>query len=172
MIWKLVSKFIGEFKVIGREGPMNYVLELPEALSRVHNVFHIELLVKYHKTTEDFPSRVVPEKPNLDELGRLEVEEILEMKLKWKKPWYLLKWVGYDRKDATWIKETDLDCPDLLMEFKARNRKIRILASSEFGEAVTTDDVSLKGWGVELGVVGIKPRGDGETCSVSSILNR
>ncbi|GKE41437.1 putative reverse transcriptase domain-containing protein [Tanacetum coccineum] len=38
---KLNPRYIGPFRIIERNGPMAYRLELPQELSRVHNVFHV-----------------------------------------------------------------------------------------------------------------------------------
>ncbi|GJZ95372.1 hypothetical protein Tco_0667706 [Tanacetum coccineum] len=38
---KLNPRYIGPFRIIERIGPVAYRLELPQELSRVHNVFHI-----------------------------------------------------------------------------------------------------------------------------------
>ncbi|GKB74816.1 hypothetical protein Tco_0936228 [Tanacetum coccineum] len=38
---KLNPRYIGPFKIIERIGPVAYRLELPQELSRVHNVFHV-----------------------------------------------------------------------------------------------------------------------------------
>ncbi|GJW07675.1 hypothetical protein Tco_1570098 [Tanacetum coccineum] len=38
---KLNPRYIGPFRIIERIGPVAYHLELPQELSRVHNVFHI-----------------------------------------------------------------------------------------------------------------------------------
>ena len=44
---KLSPRYIGPFEIIERVGPVAYRLDLPEELSRVHNVFHISMLRKY-----------------------------------------------------------------------------------------------------------------------------
>ena len=44
---KLSPRYIGPFEIVERIGPMAYRLDLPEELSRVHNVFHISMLYKY-----------------------------------------------------------------------------------------------------------------------------
>jgi hypothetical protein len=38
---KLAAHFIGPYKILARKGEVAYQLELPEALSVVHNVFHV-----------------------------------------------------------------------------------------------------------------------------------
>ncbi|GKB13793.1 putative ribonuclease H-like domain-containing protein [Tanacetum coccineum] len=44
---KLNPRYIGPFQIIERIGPVAYRLELPQELSRVHNVFHVCNLKKY-----------------------------------------------------------------------------------------------------------------------------
>ena len=44
---KLSPRYIGPFEIVERIGPVAYRLDLPEELSRVHNVFHISMLHKY-----------------------------------------------------------------------------------------------------------------------------
>ncbi|GJX44502.1 hypothetical protein Tco_0261178 [Tanacetum coccineum] len=45
---KLNPRYVGPFKVIERVGEVAYKLELPEELSRVHNMFHVSNLKKCH----------------------------------------------------------------------------------------------------------------------------
>ncbi|GJX85496.1 hypothetical protein Tco_0336270 [Tanacetum coccineum] len=44
---KLNPSYIGPFRIIERIGPVAYRLELPQELSRVHNVFHVCNLKKF-----------------------------------------------------------------------------------------------------------------------------
>ena len=44
---KLSPLYIGPFEIVERIGSVAYRLNLPEELSRVHNVFHISMLRKY-----------------------------------------------------------------------------------------------------------------------------
>jgi hypothetical protein len=73
---KLAPRYIGPFKVLERCGEVAYQLELPESLTRVHDVFHVsqlkkclrvpeeqipseELTVKEDLTYEEFPVKIL-----------------------------------------------------------------------------------------------------------------
>ncbi|GJZ27825.1 hypothetical protein Tco_0572472 [Tanacetum coccineum] len=43
---KLNPRYVGPFKVLEKVGSVAYKLELPEELSRVHNMFHVSNLKK------------------------------------------------------------------------------------------------------------------------------
>ncbi|GJR77359.1 putative reverse transcriptase domain-containing protein [Tanacetum coccineum] len=43
---KLNPRYIGPFKVLAKVGTVSYILELPQQLSRVHNIFHVSNLKK------------------------------------------------------------------------------------------------------------------------------
>ncbi|GKE06045.1 hypothetical protein Tco_1398063 [Tanacetum coccineum] len=45
---KLNPRYVGPFKVLEKVGEVSYKLELPEELSRVHNMFHVSNLKKCH----------------------------------------------------------------------------------------------------------------------------
>ena len=67
---KLSPRYIGPFEIVERMGPVAYRLDLPEELSRVHNVFHISMLSKYISD----PSHVL-EAPEIELRDDLSYEE-------------------------------------------------------------------------------------------------
>ena len=45
---KLSPKFIGPYEVLERIRPVTYQLALPSELAKLHDVFHVSMLQKYH----------------------------------------------------------------------------------------------------------------------------
>ncbi|XP_071924733.1 uncharacterized protein [Coffea arabica] len=61
---KLQPRFVGPYKIIQRMEQVAYKLKLPPNLSRIHNMFHVSMLKKYHPD----PSHVLqPESIEIDE---------------------------------------------------------------------------------------------------------
>ncbi|XP_071933843.1 uncharacterized protein [Coffea arabica] len=78
---KLQPKFVGSYKILQRVGNVAYKLELPPNSSRIHNVFHVSMLKKYHPD----PSHVLqPENVEIDEALTYEEKPIklLDCKVK------------------------------------------------------------------------------------------
>jgi hypothetical protein len=50
---KLVSRYIGPFKILEQRGEVTYQLELPPQLSDVHDVFHVSQLRKCLRVSEE-----------------------------------------------------------------------------------------------------------------------
>jgi hypothetical protein len=44
---KLSPRYIGPFVIIARVGSLTYLLQLPNSMKGVHNVFHVSMLRKY-----------------------------------------------------------------------------------------------------------------------------
>ena len=108
---KLSPRYIGPFVIVERVGPVAYRLDLPEELSRVHNVFHISMLRKYVPD----PSHVL-EAPEIDLRDDLSYEEqpvqILgrEEKELRNKTISLVKvlWRNHLVEEATWKREDQI----------------------------------------------------------------
>ena len=54
---KFASRFLGPYRVLERMGEVAYMLELPEGLSGVHDVFHVYQLKKCDAEMADIPLR-------------------------------------------------------------------------------------------------------------------
>jgi len=99
---------------------MNVTLDIPKD-RRIHPTVHMDQVKEFHEDSR--PERKQPKPKPVKINGELEyeVEEILEEKIVKNKTWYLVKWKGYDRADATWQPERDVDnAQEALMRFKAK----------------------------------------------------
>ena len=47
-----------------------------------------------------------------------EVHKILADRTKYGKKEYLVRWTGYSMHDSSWVRETDLSCPQKLEEYQ------------------------------------------------------
>ena len=108
---KLSPRYMGPFDVIEKVGEVSYRIALPPQLSRLHDVFHVSQLKKYHPD----PSHVVePEEVELEDnmTYRVEPERILDVKDKQlrNKTIRLVKvfWRGMTPGDATWEAEEQM----------------------------------------------------------------
>ena len=108
---KLNPRYIGPFEIVERIGPLAYRLDLPEEFSRVHNVFHISMLLKYIPD----PSHVLdtPEIELRDDLSYeeqpVQVMGREEKELRNKKI-FLVKvlWRNHLVEEATWKREDQM----------------------------------------------------------------
>src|SRR3954462_13115538 len=113
---KLPPCFVGPYKILERRGEVAYQLELPEALSGVHDVFHVSQLKKCHAEMADIPLRdTVPlEAIQLD--SDLTYEEkpikILETATRVTRSKIIkfckVLWSNHSEEEATWEREEDL----------------------------------------------------------------
>jgi hypothetical protein len=105
---KLAPRYVGPFKVLATRGEVAYVLELPEKLSKVHDVFHVSQLKKCFKD----PGRAV-DHSTIDLQEDLTYREhpirILdeaERKTRNKSTKFLkVQWSHHSDKEATWERE-------------------------------------------------------------------
>ena len=100
--------------------------------------------------------------------------------------WYLLKWKGWDEKDATWQKESDCNCSELIEEYEllhrqqddetaARERPVTAAPAMELGVATVvqwwlTDKSTSSRRGlptVRCSYLGVQPAESGSVCGVA-----
>jgi hypothetical protein len=108
---KLAPRYVGPFKVIARRGEVAYQLELPENLSRVHDVFHVsqlkkclrvpkeqisldELTVKEDLMYKEFPVKII------ETAKRVTRSRVIKM--------CKVQWNRYSEAEATWEREDEL----------------------------------------------------------------
>ena len=79
---KLQPKYIGPYEVFEVISPVTYKLKLSDNL-KIHPVFHISLLKKYHENTEEFSGRVIKPPPPIivKDQEEFEVEKILDQRI-------------------------------------------------------------------------------------------
>jgi hypothetical protein len=118
---KLDHKNLGPYKVLERIGELNYRLELPHGV-RLHDVFHVALLHKEHPNT--FPGRhMTPPLPVITDMEQhFHVQMILQMRCRYGNISYLVRWLGYDCDNDTWVKDIDLEDCIYLDEFIENNK--------------------------------------------------
>jgi hypothetical protein len=113
---KLDAKFLGPFKILQCIGQQSYKLDLPPSMSRLHPVFHAQLLESY-TMREGFQPPAVE---LLDDGEQWEVEKIVAQQVRRGLPQFLIKWKGWSNEHNTWLFETDLNnCQEVLEEYKA-----------------------------------------------------
>jgi hypothetical protein len=113
---KLAPRFIGPYKILARKGEVAYQLELPEALSAVHNVFHVSQLKKCHPDMVGAPLRDIVPLEEVQLEGDLTYEEkpikILETSERATRTKTIrfckVQWSHHTEEEATWERDDDL----------------------------------------------------------------
>src|SRR6267142_3048330 len=103
---KLVPRRYGPFKVAAKILDIAYWLELPDTW-KIHNVFHVSLLMPYKETDKHGPNFLEPPPDLIDGEEEWEIEKILGHRTYRKKKQYLIRWKGYMllRMDSWYISE-------------------------------------------------------------------
>ena len=102
---KLLSRYIGPFKILNRVGKQAYELELPPTM-KIHDVFHVSLLRPYHDQGGHQPPPVTI---LMDGEPEHEVQSILGHRQENKRSKsYLVRWTGYGPEYDTWESEAAL----------------------------------------------------------------
>ena len=86
---------------------------------KIHNVFHVDLLMPY-KETEAYGTPYTRPPPDLVEgEEEYEIESIRDSRTfgRSKKLQYLVHWKGYPSSDDSWVDSKDLHAPSLLKHY-------------------------------------------------------
>jgi len=96
-------------------------LDLPASM-KIHNVFHMDLLLPY-KETEQYGTPYTCPPPIIDSEEEYEIESILEARRfgRKRKLQYLVHWKGYPHSNNQWVDHKDLNAPDSLADFYLTN---------------------------------------------------
>jgi hypothetical protein len=114
---KLSPRRYGPYQVLKQMSPVTYRLQLPKSL-RIHDVFHVDLLIPYHETEEHGANYAQPPPELVDGEEEYEVEDIINERTSRRKKQYLVKWAGYPASENSWVNEKDLHSPELLEEYR------------------------------------------------------
>ena len=96
--------------------PVTYHIKLPASL-KMHNVFHVDLLIPYHETDAYGEQYSQPPPELIDGQEEYIMKEILNDDIHWCKKRYLVKWQGYPLFTNEWVYTKDLHAPELLAEY-------------------------------------------------------
>ena len=115
---KLSDRYLGPFEVEAAVGTAAYRLKLPPSMSRLHPVFPV---VKLERAEADpVAGREAPPPPDpvlVDGVQQYVVEEIVDYRVRYRRPQFLVRWEGYD--ELTWepAKDLELDAPERVEDF-------------------------------------------------------
>lgn len=107
---KLDDRRLGPFKILEKVGLRAFRLELPATWSRVHPVFHITHLRPHRPSVSPLQQRPPPPPPVLvGDHYEIEVEDILDERIRRGRTEYLVKWKGLPREENTWEPRSHLE---------------------------------------------------------------
>jgi len=121
---KLSQKFTGPFRISKVLSDVVYELELPVG-SRIHPVFHVSKLKKYHTQPDGLQTEIPPPAPIMQPDGTVEyiVERILDKKKIDGKWHYLVKWKGYSESENSFEPLVNLrNCKALIKDYEERSK--------------------------------------------------
>ena len=129
---KLTPRRYGPYEVMKQISPVTYRIKLPASL-RIHNVFHVDLLIPFHETKEHGTNYTQPPPELIDGEEEYEIDEIIDDKVvkrgRREVQQYLVTWKGYPFSERSWVDSKDLHAPQLQKEYhesKTRRTKLAV----------------------------------------------
>ena len=108
---KLSLRFIGSYEILERIGPVAYRLALPPELTKLHDVFHVSMLRRYHSNESHIlpvQERQVHEDFSYDEEPKtIMAREVKQLRNK-QVPLVKVFWQHHGREEATWEPEATM----------------------------------------------------------------
>ena len=108
---KLSPRFIGPYEVLERIGLVAYRLALPLELAKLHDVFHVSMLRRYHSNDlHILPVQEIQVQEDLsydEESKAIMAREVKQLRNK-QVPLVKLLWQYHGREEATWELEATM----------------------------------------------------------------
>ena len=115
---KLLPKQYEPFTIKEKIGMVAYRLDLPPSM-KIHNMFHINLLLPYKEMEAYGPTYTRPASDLIEGEEKYKVELIRDARrYEWgKKLQYLVYWKGYPSFNDSWVNHKDLHALELLKAY-------------------------------------------------------
>lgn len=108
---KLSPRYVGPYRILAKVGDVAYKLELPTALSQIHDVFHVSSLRKYmadpSHILEAEPLRITPRLMYEEHLVAILDRETQHLRTR-SIDTVLVLWCNHDDTEATWELEDSM----------------------------------------------------------------
>jgi hypothetical protein len=132
---KLDYRKIGPFKIIAKINDVAFRLQLPSSF-KIHNVFHVSLLERFHRNT--IPGRIQDQAPPpelIEGEEHWDVDQIVDSRIRRGNIEYLVKWTGLPNCENEWLPQQNLEqSAQLVIDFHAKYPlKPRLLPPSTRG---------------------------------------
>jgi hypothetical protein len=116
---KLSPRQYGPFPIKQKISEVAYHITLPPSM-KIHDVFHVDLLMPYTRTTAYGKPYLHPPPEMIDGEEEYEVEDILMHRKigRNQKLQYLVKWKGYPLSENSWVDSKDLRAPEILQRYQ------------------------------------------------------
>jgi hypothetical protein len=131
---KLLPKYWGPFRILEVPSAVTVKLELPQSLSRIHDVLHISKVKLYKESQVEFPGRQQLDRPPalVGDDNQYTVEYVIGKRQRYvpsgkgrrrrrsRVTEYLVVWEGYPMEEASWVLEDDIN-PEMIVDFEQRS---------------------------------------------------